>query len=234
MKRNLAILLLLSASMLLVTNEAHGDTVGEATTAGEIEFSANTAPVPPVDPDDPEQPIQPIQPPSAGPLSMSYVTDLYFGDQTVSSGAQTYYADTAVVTRTDGTTSEVANFVQLSDLSGSGNGWNLYCQFDQPLTNEANDQIKGAELRFTNMTFTSNDGVNQTIPRITQEVVVKSAASSPTLIASVKKGHGSWTVSFGKDVSEGKKSVGLYIPEDGVTEAGSYTTSLTWTMSNEK
>lgn len=226
--------ILLSTCFLATMGTA---TAAEVKTEGRIEFSANTDPAAPVDPTNPEEPINPNRPPTEGPLSISYTTDISFGTQTSSTDNQVYYAENAKINRQSGTTTEIPNFVQVSDASGSSTGWKLFVQFDQPLTSTTSGhQIAGTTMSFKNIITTSHDGFTNQVLNIGDPVTIDATTQQQVLVAEAapKEGQGQWTIMFGDNLEQGKKSIALNVPGESEKKAEKYTTSLTWSMVDGK
>lgn len=204
-------------------------------TKGKIDFFSNTDPAVPIDPTDPAEPLVPLNPSTQGPLSISYVTNLSFGRQISSISNQTYYAENASVAHQSGRQKELPNFIQISDNSGSNQGWKLYVAFDQPLTSiSSGHQIAGVTMTFNNMTALSHDGFTEQLLQLNQGVTANADTQEPVLVAEAraKKGQGLWTLMFGNTLEMGKTSVALTVPGESEKKPESYTTSLTWSMVN--
>ena len=186
-----------------------------------------TRPVSPVDPTDPAGPPTG----TGGSLSLDFASSMQFGNQAISTKNETYYALPQEYTDFDGTKKKGPNYVQVTDVRGTGAGWQLSVkQNGQFQTSEA-QKLVGAELRFKNGGMISNlsstyaPGGNETIvmPLDTEINVVN---------ASSEQGIGTWLYRFGSDEASGGSSVQLTVPGSSVKYAKKYQTSLTWSLKN--
>lgn len=122
MKKTILAAALISTTLLAGTLAVHADNLNEKSTA-KIGLTAQ-------DPDHPVGPIDPIDPddnpPSndptgnTGDLRIDYMSKIDFGKQTISGKTETYTAQKPALTTE----------VQVSDLRGTGAGWNLQVNYD--------------------------------------------------------------------------------------------------------
>lgn len=229
MKKTAKLMLALLAFGCLASSAQAAST----TTKGKVKFESDNSAVKPVDPGNPNVPIEPNRPPSEGPLSISYVSNLDFGINEISDKDMTYYAKLDTIKTEKGESKKVANFIQFSDVSGSSKGWKLLVNFISPLKNTENYSIKGTELHISQGKATSNtEGATSVLPTVANKITIPTDSTEPVLVAQREKGMGSWNIIFGED-KEDNKSIGLFVPGKSEKVAGSYTTKLLWTLSNE-
>lgn len=74
----------------------------------------------PIDPGEPSVPVDPVNP-NPGALRINHVSDLNFGDVTLTGQKETLHAE-KVKTKTD---QELPAFINVADLRGTGEGWSL-------------------------------------------------------------------------------------------------------------
>lgn len=203
---------------------------------GTISYVVDKSPTNPVDPTDPntDNPVTPTDPddhekPTNAPLSIDYVSNLYFGEQKTTGSEMTYFADLDHMKDSTGKDIDRPNFVQVTDKRGSNAGWNLTVTQDSQFKNGDNE-LAGATLKLANATLsTANDGTAPTVEK-TLELTV--GTSVPVMSAEADQGTGTWLDHFGKDEEEGKTSVSLTVPGDTKKVQGEYATSLTWTLTD--
>ena len=204
---------------------------------GTITYVRDESPTNPVDPTDPntDNPVTPTDPddhekPTNGPLSIDYVSNLYFGEQKTTGSEMTYFADLDHMKDSTGKDIDRPNFVQVTDKRGSNAGWNLTVTQDSQFKNGDNE-LAGATLKLANATLsTANDGTAPSAAPSTVELTVGTAG--PVMSAKASEGTGTWIDRFGKDEEEGKTSVSLTVPGDTKKVQGEYATSLTWTLTD--
>lgn len=220
------------ASSVLADDAKDG---AEMNSKGTITYVRDESPTNPVDPTDPntDKPVTPTDPhdPSTnGPLSIDYVSNLYFGEQKTTGSEMTYHADLDHMKDSTGKDIDRPNFVQVTDKRGSNAGWSLTVTQDSQFKNGDNE-LAGATLKLANATLsTANDGTAPSAAPTTIELSVGTAV--PVMAAKANEGTGTWLDRFGKDEEEGKTSISLTVPGDTKKVQGEYTTSLTWTLTD--
>lgn len=186
-----------------------------------------TKPVIPVDPTDPTGPSAG----TGGSLSLDFASGFQFGNQAISTKNETYYALPQEYTDFDGTKKKGPNYVQMTDVRGTGAGWQLSVkQNGQFQTSEA-QKLEGAELQFKNGEMISN--LSRTYAPIASTTIeMPLDAEIDVVTANSEKGIGTWLYRFGSDESSGGRSVQLTVPGSSVKYAKKYQTSLTWSLKN--
>lgn len=212
---------------------ASSDTSGTDTN-GFIEFvqdSDGTGPKP-VDPLDPSEEIEADKPATGGEYSIIYTSDFQFGEHKLSSGDATFYAANPTITYPDGTKKEVTNFVELADRSGSKNGWKLSAKLAGPLSKSDGTTIKGTTLSIGNIQANSVQGFENSLITLAETITLSGDTQETAIVAQDTAGKtaGFWVVTFGQSIEQGKKSVSLFVPNTQSIEAGSYNTSVVWTL----
>lgn len=210
-----------------------GGTVKSVGTIKYVTDNDVTEPIDPIDPDI-EKPITPTDPgdhekPSAGPLSIDYVSNIRFGEQKTTGTDKTYYANLDKINESDGKVNEVPNFVQVTDKRGSNAGWHLSVTEDAQFKN-GNDTLDGALITMKNGTLsTPNDGE---APTASADINLVPGVASDVLDAGVDKGTGTWLDRFGNDETDGKQSISMFVPGKTKKVQGEYKTTLTWTLTD--
>ena len=167
------------------------------TTTATVEFTAGTIDI--VDPDHPNDPMHPAVP------------SFDFGTQDITTDNKTYNAVTA------GT-------LTVSDLRGTGAGWNVTVTQQAQLKTAANDELTGAVLKLTNATTSNsyNETVNFTAADLTP------GTASRVFDAPVNNGNGTSRLKFADASSDAQ----LEVPGSTVKKAAAYTAILEWTLTD--
>lgn len=169
-------------------------------------------PIDPLDPDDNPSSNQPTG--NTGDLRIDYISNIDFGTQMISGKTETYQATAP------------ANMVeaQISDLRGTGAGWNLQVNYDpaQSGFSSADQTLKGAELTLpVGQTKTVAD--SQSAAPATNEITVNDDAQN--IMSAVKDtGLGTWADEMTTS------QVKLKVPSGNL--AGAYTATLVWTLTD--
>ena len=237
--KNVLLISAMTLSPLLVNGgQTYAATVGNTNSYADVTFTINdNSTVTPVDPGNPETPITPVdphQPGTSGPLSIDYVSNLHFGSYVASGSDQVYYAQLDEFKKTtDGTEIKVPNFVQVTDNRGTNAGWNLtVSQNGQFSANEGANVLTGAQLKLSNPMVNSTNSMIYA-PVASNVTLDPSGAAQDVVNASAGKGMGTWTTSYGSDLTQGAKSVSLSVPgSTAKVQDSQYTTSLTWTLTD--
>ncbi|MDK1716940.1 WxL domain-containing protein [Dellaglioa algida] len=216
----------------------HTETI---TSTGKIGFIEDNGTTDPTDPTNPGTPIDPTDPNpgTAGPLSIDYVSNFDFGsDNKISGDDKTYYAKPIEATDNGGNKVQRANYLQVTDKRGSNIGWYLTVKQGAQF-NDGKADLDGAKLQMTNQTLNSkNMDLNNpsNIPAIDNATMTMTPGDDiKVLTAGKNQGMGTWTDAFGvydaaKDTAS--KAVSLEVPGNSAKNVGSYTTDLTWTLSD--
>lgn len=221
--------------LLLFPGKVEAIDGGQIKTEGDIGFQKNTDITLPVDPLNPDKPLEPFKPPTAGPLSLNYVSDIQFGSYDLADSETIFYASLDTVQYADSSKQSFKrpNFVELTDNRGLNTGWRLTVKQNGQLKNANGAELNGAKLAFNNSTIVSLDEVTAVPTGFTKDAVIVSDNQNVLVMAAENgTGMGSWSVNFGQDDIEGESSISLTVPKNSVKEKGHYTTSLTWTLSD--
>ncbi|EOH63620.1 WxL domain-containing protein [Enterococcus mundtii] len=229
------------------------------TSNGTVNFIPDTEPTDPVNPidPDPDKPVHPTnpdrtdpEPGTKGPLSIDFASSFDFGMNKISNKTETYYAKAQTYVNDDGTFSDLVtpDYVQVSDHRGNNAGWTLkVCQNGQFKNDDTlNNTLTGAVIELQDPVVKSNaEGV--AAPTATTEIALDpNGAESIVLSAGQDAGSGTWIEAWGdkvetitmkdqknKDVSSMvTKSVSLTIPGKTPKDAVTYSTTLTWNLSD--
>ncbi|CAM3280983.1 WxL domain-containing protein [Vagococcus fessus] len=244
---------LISTSVLgAATSFAAGET-SKATTEGKVQFTNedNNEVEPPVNPEtDPEgEVVEPGEEPggeqgTAGPLQINWVSNFDFDINKVSMVDKFYDAK---LTNDKKTKKPLANFVQLTDKRGTGEGWSLSVTQKGEFTSEKNI-LDGARIHLKNGNITSNLG-EETFPSMDLKETPAEGAEEisgqgtlvpdqklPLMTATEKKGMGRYSLYFGKTTDgSAESSVQLEVPGNIVKYADvAYTTALEWNLESAK
>lgn len=252
----------LSLAVLAATGVATEVSAAEAasyTSNGAVDFIPNTDPTNPVNPEnpDPENPVNPVDPTDPdgpnpgtnGPLSIDYASSLDFGVNKISNKNEVYYARAQGYLNDDGTvaTLKTANYVQVTDNRGSNAGWQLSVKQNGQFKNDAtlNKELTGSVITLTSPVVRSNAlGVSAPIA-ISAITLDAAGAESVVMTAENQTGAGTWVNTWGtvetvteKDqdnqdvLADVTTAVALSVPGSTPKDAVSYTTTLTWVLSD--
>lgn len=207
---------LLSTSFLMGALTVHADDLsGKSTAKIDLTKQDPDHPVGPIDPLDPDDNPSSNQPTgNTGDLRIDYISNIDFGTQMISGKTETYQATAP------------ANMVeaQISDLRGTGAGWNLQVSYDpaQSGFSSADQTLKGAELTLpVGQTKTVAD--SQSAAPATNEITVNDDAQN--IMSAVKDtGLGTWADEMTTS------QVKLKVPSGNL--AGAYTATLVWTLTD--
>ncbi|MFJ6268308.1 WxL domain-containing protein [Lysinibacillus xylanilyticus] len=218
---------------------------------GMVAFIPNEDSQGPVDPNDPdpEKPVNPVDPtdpegpkPGTGSsLGVDFVSSLDFGINEISNKEKIYYANAQELTSSEGS-NYVPNFAQISDNRGTNAGWKLTVKQEGQFANAAaqNKKLTGAQIKFVNPTVTGKTVV--TPPTAAKEVKLDpNGAESLVISAKPTEGAGLWVNLWGQvdemTNAEGEKvqknkAISLSIPGKTPKDAVTYSTKLTWNLSD--
>lgn len=230
-------------SALTTTSVALAADGGAYNSTGSVEFVPNTDPTKPVDPIDPTKSVNPINPDgggpdpgTAGPLSIDYVSSVSFGKNKITNQDMTYFAEPQKLA--DGTVKP--NYVQVTDTRGTNGGWTLTVKQEGQLKNATitNKELTGSVISFTQGAAVSI--ASSIAPTVNDVTLDPSGAASTVMSASVGAGALTWLNVFGSledtevngETVQKNKAITLSIPGTTPKDAVSYSTDLTWTLSD--
>lgn len=228
-----AMITLLSGSALMSTYSASA-AVGDSTTsknsvnfvAGGSEGEEPIGPLDPTNPDNPNPntPIDPMDPDNpgtghVGPLTINYASNIKFGEQKISGKDITYNGLNA------------DPFIQVTDIRGTGAGWNLSAKSTGFANSDGKKVLKGAELSFKGGQVKAGSKNNISAAPVASSIVFNNAASQPVMNAKKEAGKGTWlNVWSGTDQSN--ENVQLKVLA-GTAEADTeYTSTITWELAD--
>ena len=191
-----------------------------------INFTAGEGVVtPPVDPKDPDNPIvpSPIDPNDpgnpgtgqTGPLSIDYVSNIKFGAHKITGKNIAYKAINA------------DPFVQVTDLRGAGDGWNLSAKITE--FTSGNKVLRGAKLVFKDGIVKAGSSTNISLPPTKSDVSFVNVDGDTVMNAKDKGGRGTW-LNVWSGTEQANEAVQLNVVA-GTPEANTeYTASITWSL----
>lgn len=214
---------------------AADDTSKSIESTGKISFKADDSKKPTVDPEnpDPEKPIDPEKPNPGtnGPLSIDYASQFDFGEQVITTKDMTYNATLDKKKETDGTLTDMPNFVQVTDTRGTLEGWTLGVKQDAQLTADGTTELTGAEMSFKKAEVASIVDVAYKPGTVKNTLTLVPGVLENVVDAGEGQGAGTWVYRFGENVENGKDAVQLEVPGKTVKLVKEYSTKLTWTLS---
>lgn len=207
----------------------------EYNTEGTITFEAGDDEVtPPVDPEDPDptNPVDPTDPPApgtGGALSIDYGSKFKFASQKISTADKTYYA--APDEMKDGT--KKPTYVQVTDKRGTLDGWKLSVSQPEQFKTATDDELVGAELRFTKGSAASSVDSKYMPTTVNSDLVLTPGQTNTVAInAQAGTGVGTWVYRFGSTADENKDAVQLFVPGESVKLAQAYSAKVVWSLEN--
>lgn len=203
------------------------------TTDNKITFTSGGGllPTDPVDPTDPDKEVSPdpdkeVPTGATGDLRLDLVPQFDFGSNQIVTGDKEFYAEVPTDTVTD---KEMPYYVQVTDVRGSGAGWNVYAQMTTQFEDTAGHELTGAEIELLNTASAAQTGT--TAPSgVYSDTLIPEGSAIKIASAAVDEGMGVSVVSFGADADEGAESVVLTIPASTQVYSNKYTTTIKWTM----
>jgi len=226
------------STLLLSQSVIAADTVTpvQYTSNASVTFTTNTDPTNPVDPTNPDNPYvpdTPAQPGTPGPLSIDFASSLDFGSQKITSTNETYYAALTSGTDSTGAAKSVPNYVQVTDNTGSDQGWSLNVTQMDDLKNGTN-ALNGAQIAFTNGTAVTASASDAGLPTAATGFTLTKGAASIVTTAQAKQGEGTWVTRYGDATTgattSGDKAITLTVPGATTKRAGQYSTTLQWNL----
>ena len=197
-------------------------TVSTVTSNATVTFTSGTDVNNPVDPDDPSKPLDPPGQGTgeAGPLSIDYVPNITFGSQTISGSQKVYNA------------SELKPFVQVTDIRGTGAGWNVIAKATA-FNDGTNDSLKGSTISLTGG-YALSSNPSATKPTPSNPVVLTTDNTEATVVvAAENSGLGTWVNRWypTETTATSNDNVTLTVPAGSAT-AKTHTSTITWTLAD--
>jgi hypothetical protein len=216
-------------------------------TDGQVSFfegSDITTPVVMPNNPDPNLPVIPQNPDgteptpgTAGPLSIDFASSFDFGVNPISNKDQTYFAKSQSYFDSKTKTS---NYIQVTDNRGTLAGWSLSVTESGQLQNESSKEyptLDGATISLTHPILSSLSNAPSPVTQPVIDLVPNTKAIVAT--ASNGTGAGTWVTSWGEqgdlriqDMKSINPSVKLFVPGTTGKEAGTYKTTLIWSLSS--
>ncbi|MDR3189591.1 MAG: WxL domain-containing protein [Lactobacillaceae bacterium] len=202
-----------------------------------IAFTPSTDPTNPVDPTNPDDPIKPVdpdgtdpEPGTAGPLSIDFASSLDFGAQSITSVDKTYYAAAQKAVAADGSTVDKPNYVQVTDNTGTDQGWGLTVTQQAQLADAKGNTLKGAAINFANGEAVTGTNTDAGTPTATASYSLVPGTASNVTSAAINQGEGTWVTRYGSDATSAANSITLSVPGVSTKRAAAYTSTLQWTL----
>ena len=227
-----------------------------------IPDDSTTNPVDPTDPSKPVGPIDPTNPTETnpgtkGPLSLDYASSFDFGVQKITSTDKTYQAKAQQVKK-DGTVINVPNYAQVTDNRGTQAGWKLSVKQNGQFKDSKGNELAGATINITNASVNtvSLDKASMVTTSFTLDAT---GASQDAMGAKAGEGAGTFVYAMGQAANISKNTaalanpantksfdaagkvegprfetsdVTLKVPGKSVKMADTYSTTMTWTLSD--
>lgn len=235
MKKLTAVMMVtvMSGSLLMGASSAFAALADSTTSTNSVNFVAGGSegeePIGPLDPTNPDNPnppspVDPTDPDNpgtghVGPLTINYASNIKFGEQKISGRDITYNGLNA------------NPFIQVTDIRGTGAGWNLTAKSTGFANADGKKVLKGAELSFKNGQIKAGSKNNISVAPVASNIVFNNAASQPVMNAKKDGGKGTWlNVWSGTDQSN--ENVQLKVLA-GTAEADTeYTSTITWELAD--
>lgn len=224
MKKKLLIPALIMAMMVPTAVFADGNEATRATSNVGVEFVAETPtePVKPVDPTDPTKPLEPGDggegTGNVGFLTIDYVPNISFGEQKLN----------RKVTTMNSTTQKP--FVQVTDVRGTGQGWNLQASLGE-FTNGTHT-LPNAKLTLENGAVKTGDSVDKNAPITSNKIELTSSKDSDyvdIMGAQADHGMGTWITTWLAQDTKSNDKVTLNL-DTRDARVGTYNATVTWNL----
>lgn len=215
---------------------------------GQITFVENTEDVTVIAPEPyPEVIIPPEVSGTTGPLSIVKAISMDFGKQQISTRDQTYEMMAEMAKLTDGS-GEIpyVSFIQVQDLRGNNEGWNLSASMSDFTSTTRNNQLRGVEVTFLDprIQYEGSDGSNT--PLGTGNILHFKPNTGSIPLMAAKKGTGSGTTSliigsqtdlinkddYNKNSRVKNSNILLNIPGKSEQDATIYKSFFCWELSS--
>lgn len=192
---------------------------------GTVTMEQKDIETPPVDPEHPEKVVDPGDEytKTTGLLRFDFIPRLHFGAQEISKEDKTYQVN-AQLFRDD--TPARPNAIQISDLRGSMDGWEVSVRQETDFENKEakNKTLKGSVLSFDKQWVNSTESMD-IAPTVMKDAIKieQVGATYPIATAEKGKGAGTWLIPFGAtgEVNSQEKTLTPLLNADGkpVTDA---------------
>ncbi|MDF0479012.1 WxL domain-containing protein [Vagococcus sp. PNs007] len=200
--------------------------------------------VPPTHPEKPGNPITPSFPGGGhgegGPLSIDFAPNFNFGEQKVSAKDEHYSAKLQEAKDENDKDIVVPNYVQVSDVRGSMEGWELTLTQKDNFISDKDHELTGAKITLSNGAVESDMPENTLATNeVTGAVELTPNVPAKLMVAGEEHGMGTQTLRFGtlgedsteETQEEQAKSVDLFVPHTALQYADeSYKTTLEWNL----
>ncbi len=207
---------------------------------------------PPVNPEEPGTAVDPDpddeddngETGNTGDLRIDYVSNFKFGAQKISGSEQIFHAGLVSVNNGNDL---VPNFVQVTDLRGSGAGWSLRVEmtdaFELMSVKEDGDAsqigrtLTGAEIIIENINASTNNVDESELP-VAEWIELGEGKDAQLLMQAEKgSGYGTHVAYFGEYLGLGEAetastSVSLVVPGNVTKIEGTYKADILWTLSD--
>lgn len=249
---NLATVGLLSATILTGGITAFAEEAREVQTEGQIIFTPNTEEetvvIPPeTGPDAPDVEIEPEVPGTTGPLTIAKAATMNFGSQVISNQDQTYNMVAEMQNLADGSGQvPYVSFAQVQDTRGTNAGWDLKVSLDDFTSTSHNGVLTGAEVSLLDprIQYEGNTATNAPTAHTSGLKLIPGAGAVSVMTAEDKQGAGSSTVVWGNQADLNAQfesddvevvengAIQLFVPGSTAKDAATYTSTLSWELSD--
>ncbi|WP_167629748.1 WxL domain-containing protein [Listeria valentina] len=219
---------------LLLGGTAYSVNAASTNSNAKVNFKSDeTGTTKPTDPTNPGDEFTPEETPdpTTGSLRIDFASSLDFGEQTISGEAKDYFAKFTKGTNSTGADRFVPNFVQVTDNSGKNAGWTLEVSGSEFKNGDA--VLEGAELTLSGTTLASTMD-SKFKPETVMDNIVVGNSNQTVVGAKAEQGMGTWTAAFGNEsgtsATDTNKNVKLHVPAETKKVEGTYTSTLTWTL----
>lgn len=238
--RMMKTIMALSGILLITTTaEAAEESAVPQTQQSEatVQFQEYTGPTAPRDPNNPSEEYEPTpeegenprpsEGSANGPLSLDYVSSIHFGENKISMFEETYESTT------------LKPFIQVTDRRAVSDGWRVTVEAS-PFTQE-NDKgevehiLTGVKINLNAGSPIAADTQNTYAhPTVPDSIVIEADGATTNIVAAAGKDEArdTWLIHWLAEEGETiNNKVTLTVP-GGKAEEGTYTSTLTWTLSN--
>lgn len=246
---NLATVGLLSATILTGGITALAEEAREVQTEGQIIFTPNTEEETVVIPPEtsPEVEIDPEVPGTTGPLTIVKAATMNFGSQVISNQDQTYNMVAEMQNLVDGSGKvPYVSFAQVQDTRGTNAGWDLKVSLDDFTSASQNGVLTGAEVSLLDphIQYEGNTNTNAPTAHMSGLKLIPGTGAVSVMTAENLKGAGASSIIWGNQADLNAQfandevdvvtngAIQLFVPGLTVKDAATYTSTLSWELSD--
>lgn len=162
-------------------------------------------------------------------LRVDYVSDFYFGQQTIQTTDKEYFAFLQPFrVKATGRLENGPNFIQITDNRQTYTSWNLELKQENQFSDSEGHVLQGASLSFENGKVVTNS--TSELPDGKEHFTL--FPNESVNVMQLKEGNsgGSFQLVWGGNAEEGKQSIKLSVPGRAIKYDTNYSTKFQWIL----